>query len=263
MQTDRKLVHVVDDEESIRRSLDFLLSTAGYRVQRWEDAHTFLKGADKFEPACALVDVRMPGMDGIELQKEMTRLGFNFPVIVLSGHGDISMAVKVMQAGAVDFLEKPADRQHLLDAVKAAFESRNDCEEQRNRADWAQAQLGHLTAREREVLEGLACGYPNKTIAYDLGISARTVEVYRANAMEKLGVTNFANALRIAFAAGLGSERRWLATHSDPAQQRKQGPAADAGGTTGSQSETAPYASPTPDAPGAPTPISKNAANSG
>ncbi len=214
MPTDRKLVHVVDDEDSIRRSLDFLLSTSGYQVKRWEDAQSFLKGADKFEPACAMIDIRMPGMDGLELQREMKTRGFNFPIIVLTGHGDVSKAVQAIQGGAIDFLEKPADRKNILDAVEAAFQSQADSEDQRNRKEWAIAQIGHLTHREREVLDGLACGYPNKTIAYDLGISARTVEVYRANAMEKLDVASFADALRIAFAAGMGSERRWLEEHT-------------------------------------------------
>lgn len=210
----RKLVHVVDDDESVRRSIDFLLVNAGYRVCRWEDANAFLKGADKYEPSCALIDVRMPGMDGLELQREMARTGFNFPVIILTGHGGIGLAVKAMQAGAIDFIEKPADREHVLKAVEAAFETITDCEERRNRRAWAEAQIGKLTHREREVLDGLACGYPNKTIAFDLGISARTVEVYRANVMEKLAVTNFADALRIAFAAELGSEKKWLETHT-------------------------------------------------
>jgi two-component system response regulator FixJ len=173
-----------------------------------------LRHADKLTPAAALLDIRMPGMDGLELQRHMQREGFNFPVIVLSGHGDITMAVQAMQAGAINFLEKPVDRQHLLDAVACAFETLTDCEEQRNRTDWARTQIGRLTIREREVLDGLACGYPNKTIAYDLGISARTVEVYRANVMEKLAVHSFADALRIAFAAGLGSEKSWLENHT-------------------------------------------------
>lgn len=173
-------------------------------------------------PACAMLDIRMPGMDGLTLQQEMKAQGFNFPVIVLSGHGDIAMAVQAMQAGAIDFLQKPADRQHVLEAVSAAFASMDDCEEQRNRTDWAKTQLGRLTAREQEVLDGLACGYPNKTIAYDLGISARTVEVYRANVMEKLGVSSFADALRIAFAAGLGSERQWLESHTLIARQHPE-----------------------------------------
>lgn len=214
MSSKRKLVHVVDDDDGVRRSLDFLLSHAGYEVIRWDGAEIFLKRADKLIPACALLDIRMPGMDGLELQQEMKAKGFNFPVIVLSGHGDIAMAVQAMQAGAVDFLQKPTDREHVLAAVKRAFDSITDCEEQRNRADWAKTQIGQLTLREQEVLDGLACGYPNKTIAYDLGISARTVEVYRANVMEKLAVTSFADALRIAFAAGLGSQKNWLEAHT-------------------------------------------------
>lgn len=214
MSIERKLVHVVDDDEGVRRSLDFLLSNAGYEVLRWSAADAFLKGAERMVPACALIDIRMPGMDGLALQKEMQLQGFNFPVIILSGHGDIAMAVKAMQAGAVDFLQKPADRMAVLEAMEAAFETIGDAEKQRNRAAWAQTQLARLTGREQEVLDGLACGYPNKTIAYDLGISARTVEVYRANVMDKLGVHSFADALRIAFAAGLGSERRWLETHT-------------------------------------------------
>lgn len=214
MLTEHKLVHVIDDEDAIRRSLDFMLSTAGYKVNRWEDAATFLKKADMFKPACALIDVHMPGMGGLELQREMQKRGFNMPVIVLSGHGDISIAVKAVQAGAIDFLEKPADRQQILDAVQIAIDSLANCEEQRNRQQWAKAQIAHLTEREREVLDGLACGYPNKTVAFDLGISPRTVEVYRANAMIKLQVSNFADALRISFAAGLGSEQQWLEAHT-------------------------------------------------
>jgi two-component system response regulator FixJ len=214
MSSARKLVHVVDDDDGVRRSVDFLLSHAGYEVRRWDNPEDFLRHADKLTPAAALIDIRMPGMDGLELQRHMQREGFNFPVIVLSGHGDITMAVQAMQAGAINFLEKPVDRQHLLDAVACAFETLTDCEEQRNRTDWARTQIGRLTIREREVLDGLACGYPNKTIAYDLGISARTVEVYRANVMEKLAVNSFADALRIAFAAGLGSEKSWLENHT-------------------------------------------------
>lgn len=214
MPNERRLVHVVDDDEAVRRSLDFLLSNAGYEVQRWDRAEAFLKGADKMRHACALLDIRMPGIDGLDLQQQMQEHGFNFPVIILSGHGDIALTVKAMQSGAVDFLQKPADRPILLEAVEAAFATIADREALCSHAQWARTQLGHLTMREKEVLDGLACGYPNKTIAYDLGISARTVEVYRANAMEKLGVNSFADALRIAFAAGLGSERNWLKVHT-------------------------------------------------
>ena len=206
---DTRLVHVVDDEEAVRRSLDFLLRTAGFAVERWQDGQSFLKGADRAAPACVLLDVRMPGMDGLQVQNEMAAMGFNRPVIVLTGHGDIATAVRAMQAGAIDFLEKPCSRERLLEALEIGFAELADKEGKRERECWAKAQIASLTQREQEVLEGLACGYPNKTIAYDLGISSRTVEVYRANAMEKLEVSNFADALRIAFAAEMGSDAEW------------------------------------------------------
>ena len=204
--SETKLVHVVDDEDAIRRSLDFLLRTAGFAVERWPDGESFLKGADRSAPACVLLDMRMSGLD---VQAEMAARGFNFPVIVLTGHGDIATAVQAMQGGAVDFLEKPCERERLLQALEIGFNRLTDHAKMREREDWAKTQIGSLTEREKEVLEGLACGYPNKTIAYDLGISSRTVEVYRANVMEKLAVSNFADALRIAFAAGMGSEPEW------------------------------------------------------
>lgn len=209
----RDLVHVVDDEDSVRRSIDFLLTTAGYRVERWGDGNAFLKGADKSLHACVLLDIRMPGMDGLEVQKRMALNGMDFPVILLTGHGDIDLAVRSMKAGALDFLTKPCDRENLLKSIAQGFRMIGDREALRERTDWARLMLGKLTEREREVLDGLACGYPNKTIAYDLGISARTVEVYRANIMAKLEVANFAEALRVAFAAGLGSDRLWRETH--------------------------------------------------
>lgn len=211
---DSKLVHVVDDEEAIRRSLDFLLRTAGFQVEKWPDGEAFLKGADPSAPACVLLDVRMPGMDGLQVLSEMTGRGFNFPVVVLTGHGDIATAVRAMRGGAVDFLEKPFERERLLQALQTGFVRLADRAGQREREDWARTQIALLTQREQEVLDGLACGYPNKTIAFDLGISSRTVEVYRANTMEKLGVTNFADALRVAFAAGMGSEKEWRQKYS-------------------------------------------------
>ncbi|MBC7160080.1 MAG: response regulator transcription factor [Porphyrobacter sp.] len=214
------LVHVVDDEEPVRRSLDFLLRTSGFRVERWADGESFLKGAKRDQPACVLLDIRMPGMDGLQVQEEMARRGLNLPVIVLTGHGDVATAVRAMQAGAVDFLEKPFERERLLQAIEVARRRASSEAAQRDHERWAQTQVAALTEREREVLDGLACGYPNKTVAYDLGISSRTVEVYRANVMSKLEVTNFADALRIAFAAGLGSDAQWRSRHAAAAAAR-------------------------------------------
>lgn len=223
--TDSRLVHVVDDEDAVRRSLDFALRTAGFSVEKWPDGESFLKSADRSALACVLLDVRMPGMDGLQVQTEMAARGLNLPVIVLTGHGDITTAVRAMQAGAVDFLEKPFERERLLQALEIGFTKLADREGQRERDQWAKTQIASLTQREQEVLEGLACGYPNKTIAYDLGISARTVEVYRANAMEKLEVSNFADALRIAFAAGMGSEKNWRVRYAVGAPKVGSGPA--------------------------------------
>ena len=210
---EKRLVHVVDDEDSIRRSLDFMLRTAGFRVERWPHGEAFLKGANDTVPACVLLDIRMPGLDGLEVQAQMPAAGLDFPVILLTGHADISVAVQAMKAGAADFLEKPFDREKLLRSVEVAFNQIADRVTLRERGLWARTQLAKLTEREREVLDGLACGYPNKTIAYDLGVSSRTVEVYRANVMTKLEVGNFADALRVAFAAGLGSEPNWRDAH--------------------------------------------------
>ena len=213
------LIHVVDDEETIRRSLDFLLRAAGYRVKRWPNGEDFLKEVDRTTPACVLLDIRMPGIEGLEVQQRMKAQGLDFPVIVLTGHGDVALAVRAMQAGAMDFMEKPFDREQLLHSVALAFQWIADRTALREQQGWARIQIAKLTTREREVLDGLACGYPNKTVAYDLGISSRTVEVYRANVMTKLNVATFADALRIAFNAGLGGEQTWRENHHvDPRQ---------------------------------------------
>jgi two-component system response regulator FixJ len=153
-----------------------------------------------------LVDVRMPGMSGLELQRELKRRAIALPVVVITGHGDIPMAVAALKAGAVDFLEKPFEKARLLDAIEAAFARLEDEAGRADRAQDAAVVIASLTAREQDVLKGLAKGLPNKTIAYDLGISSRTVEVHRANLMSKLKVRSLSEALRIAFAAGLGAD---------------------------------------------------------
>ena len=202
---DRRLVHIVDDEEAIRRSARFMLSTSGFSVETWESGVRFLKELRNVEPGCILLDVRMPEMDGLEVQQELNDRGVTMPVIILTGHGDVSVAVRAMKAGAVDFIEKPFEKATLLSAIDDAYARLDNSSDRAARADDAEILLGKLTGREREVLEGLARGFPNKTIAYDLDISPRTVEVHRANLMSKLGVRSLSDALRIAFAAGMGA----------------------------------------------------------
>ncbi|WP_066583562.1 response regulator transcription factor [Sphingomonas pruni] len=205
--TDRPLVHVVDDEDGVRRATSFFLKTSGYAVRTWESGVAFLNEVRHVEDGCILLDVRMPEMDGLEVQQQLNDRGVTMPVIVLTGHGDIAIAVKAMKAGAVDFLEKPFETDALAKAIAHAFERLASSADIATRAAEAEVVLGVLTSRERDVLQGLAQGYPNKTIAYDLGISPRTVEVHRANIMAKLKARSLSEVLRIAFAGGLGEGR--------------------------------------------------------
>ena len=203
---ERRMIHIVDDEEAIRRSAGFMLKTSGYAVSTYASGDAFLQAAKDVEPGCVLLDVRMPGMDGLEVQKVMAERGIAMPVVVLTGHGDITVAVRAMKGGAVDFIEKPFEKAVLLTAITAAFERLDDVEARAARASDAAVAIAALTSREQDVLKGMAQGLPNKTIAFDLGISPRTVEVHRANLMGKLQVKSLSEALRIAFAAGLQDE---------------------------------------------------------
>jgi len=203
--SDRRLVHIVDDEDAIRRSASFMLRTSGFDTRTYQSGVEFLKEVKRADPGCVLLDVRMPEMDGLEVQRELNDRGVSLPVIVLTGHGDISIAVQAMKAGAVDFLEKPFEKNQLMVALDAGFARLERREEAATTSHDAEVRIAALTAREQEVLQGLARGFPNKTIAYDLGISPRTVEVHRANLMTKLEVRSLSEALRIAFAAGLES----------------------------------------------------------
>lgn len=202
---DRKLIHIVDDEEAIRKSAGYLLKVAGYAVETWPSGTAFLSAAKQAEHGCILLDIRMPDMDGLAVQSALAQSGVTMPVVIMTGHGDIGIAVRAMKAGAVDFLEKPFERATLIQAVEAAFARIAQAGSAAARAKEAEVRLAALTPRERDVLSGLAGGLPNKTIAYDLGISARTVEVHRANLMAKLDAHSLSDALRIAFAAGLGA----------------------------------------------------------
>lgn len=203
---DRKLVHIIDDEDAIRRSAGYMLKTSGYAVETWPSGAAFLKDARHATQGCVLLDIRMPDVDGLEVQRLLGERGVAMPVVIMTGHGDIGIAVRAMKAGAVDFLEKPFEKAALLGAIEAAFARLDAAGDAAARAAEAELILGALTPRERDVLDGLARGLPNKTIAYDLGISPRTVEVHRANLMAKLDVRSLSDALRIAFAAGLGAD---------------------------------------------------------
>ena len=196
-----RLVHLVDDDASVRRSVGFMLKTAGFQVRSFEAGTELLKAAGELEDGCVLLDIRMPGMDGLEVQQALQDKGVRLPVVIMTGHGDVALAVKAMKAGAVDFVEKPFAKEALLTALAEAFRRLERRETTEDRARDAEIQLQALTPRERDVLEGLARGLPNKTIAYDLGISPRTVEIHRANLMTKLGVRSLSEALKIAFSA--------------------------------------------------------------
>lgn len=201
--SDKRVVHIVDDEDAVRRSASFLLRTAGYAVTTHASGVAFLKEVKGLEPGCVLLDVRMPDMDGLAVQAEMNARGLALPVVVLTGHGDVTVAVRAMKAGAIDFLEKPFEKDALIDAIERGLERLQAVENHSVRAGEAATILAGLSPRELDVFKGLVQGLPNKSIAFDLGISPRTVEVHRANLMTKLGVKSLSEALRLAFAAGL------------------------------------------------------------
>lgn len=199
-----KNVVIVDDDEAIRHSASFMLRHAGYRVKTFPDGVRFLEDLDQLEDACILLDVRMPEIDGLTVLQRLRERGFGLPVIVLTGHGDVSTAVQAMKLGATDFLEKPYEKASLLSAMENGFELIAQGAENLSMKEAADAKLGTLTGRERDVLERLVEGMTNKAIASDLNISARTVEIHRSNLMNKLEAESLSTVLKIAFAAGIG-----------------------------------------------------------
>jgi two-component system response regulator FixJ len=194
-------VHIVDDDEAVRQSLAFLLGSAGLSVRLYDSASAFLAGISGVKAGCLVTDMRMPDMTGIELLQQLRLRACKLPAIVITGHGDVPLAVEAMKAGAVDFIEKPFDQEALLRAVRAALELGRT--ETGGDDPAIAARLATLSERERQVLEGLVAGHPNKTIAYDLGISPRTVEVYRANLMTKMDAHSLSELIRMAIRANV------------------------------------------------------------
>jgi two-component system response regulator FixJ len=202
--TDRDhLVHVVDDDEAIRQSIGFLLRKAGYAVETYPTGNDFLSAVSRETRGCVLLDIRMPDLDGLEVQARLATRGIAIPIVMLTGHGDVALAVRAIKAGAVEFLEKPFERIALLGAIDQALDKAAKGGREHLAATEAAIRLAALTVRERDVLDGMVLGRPNKLIAFDLGIATRTVEVHRAKLMEKLGVRSLSGVLRVAFAAGL------------------------------------------------------------
>jgi two-component system, LuxR family, response regulator FixJ len=201
------VVHIVDDDAAVRRSLERLLGSAGLKTRAYDSAESFLASRSQMDEGCVLLDIRMPGMDGLDLQIRLNELHFELPVIIMTGHGEVQIAVRAMKAGAVDFVEKPFDDEYLLSAIGRALG-------RKKRAAWDQEiddlikQVSGLSPREREVLEHLIAGRSTKAIAHSLGLSVRTIEVHRARMMERLGVRSLAEAIRIAVTAQLGRRTR-------------------------------------------------------
>ncbi len=196
------IVHVIDDDADVRQSLAFLLSTVGLAVRVHESASAFLEILPEIQEGCIVTDVRMPGVDGIELQRRLAGAGVKLPVIVMTGHGDIALAVEAMKAGAVDFIEKPFDDDVLIAAIKSALARRAGDRQRTARVAEVRERLNLLSERERQVMDGLIAGKPNKIIAHDLGISARTVEIYRANVMAKMQADSLSSLVRMALLDG-------------------------------------------------------------
>lgn len=197
------VVHVIDDDQAVRDSLSFLLKSAGFTVDTYESAASFLHHARELTTGCIITDVRMPDISGIDLLNRLREMRVRLPVIVITGHADVPLAVEAMKSGALEFFEKPFDDEILLTAVKAALQHQGA--DAKRDADRAQIldRLATLSNRERQVLEGLVAGHPNKTIAFDHGISPRTVEIYRANVMAKMQAASLSDLVRMALIGGI------------------------------------------------------------
>ena len=196
-------VFVLDDDEAVRDSLKALLESAGMTVEVYGSGQQFLEAYDPSRSGCLVLDVRMPEMGGLELQERLAANRVNLPIIIITGHADVPIAVKALKAGAVDFIEKPFADDVILDSVRRAFEHGEQIHREKASAAEVAARVARLTPREREVLEQLVIGKPNKVIAFELGISPRTVEIHRARVIEKMQARSLSHLVRIALSAGI------------------------------------------------------------
>ena len=197
------VVYVIDDDDAARESLEFLLRSANLVVKTYDSGAAFLRTLSQIAYGCIITDVRMPGLSGIELLRHLKDSDLKLPVIVITGHGDVPIAVEAMKLGAVDFFEKPFDGDKIIEAVQSALSDwQKDADRETERRE-VQDRLATLTPREREVLRALVAGNPNKVIAYDLGISPRTVEIYRANVMTKTKARSLSELVRLVLHAGI------------------------------------------------------------
>lgn len=203
MPAEKSIVHVIDDDQAVRDVLAFQLGSAGIDVRTYESAAGFLKVAPTVQAGCIITDVRMPELSGIDLLRRLQELKVAAPVIVITAHGDIPLAVEAMRMGAINFLEKPFDDDVLLASVRSALEKGDQDRTRQAERNSIQSRIAALSNRERDVLQGLVAGRANKQIAYDLGISARTIENYRANLMIKMQAASLSDLVRMALIAGM------------------------------------------------------------
>lgn len=195
--SEQSTVFIVDDDEAVRDSLSWLMQSVGLNTETFPSADSFLQGFGEDRPGCLLLDIRMPGMSGLELQNVLQERGFRLPLVVISGHADVPMAVRALKAGAFDFVEKPFNDQLLLDTVQRAIEQDREQRESHAQIDAWRARLDTLTPREREVLELVVVGASNKQISSELGVSLKTVEAHRARVMDKLEADSLSQLVRM------------------------------------------------------------------